>query len=897
MKTYLLMLASLTCLNASAEDGAASALSHLRCEGLETPNLVDTAKPRFSWQMESKTRGAMQKAYQLRLTELAADGKEIGKLQEGLRIESDQSQWVEMPKFTAKPNTRYAWQVRIWDQDQKDSGWSTATPFETSLLGEKWQAEWLSDGVVVPNGEAPPARYFRKSFELTAKPVRAKLYLSSFGVTQPWLNGKKVTNDHFLPGWPDYTKRNFYVAYDVTEHLNSGKNAIGLVLGDGWYSGRMWPKNQYGPTPKVSAWLEITDSEGKSTLISTDASWQYAHGPILANGIYFGENYDARKENADWSTNTPANWTWNPVKVEPAATVPLVARYSQPVRSVEELKPVSQREVSPGVHVYDLGQNLVGWVRLKAKASAGQEIKIRFAEMLNPDGTIYVGNLRQARATAIYTAKGEGVETWEPTFTFFGFRYVEITGVEKPLDDAIAGVVVHSDLPRIGHFECSDSMLNKLYSNTLWGQKGNFLELPTDCPQRDERVGWTGDAQVFCHTANFNMASGAFYRQWCAALRDSFKEGKDGGYGDVAPVTGGKPGSAGWGDAGVIIPWVTYLHTGDRRILEDNFEIAQRWIDQQKQFNPDGIRRSKQSYGDWLAPGFPAKKAPTPYQLIATAYFAHSTHVVAQIAEVLGKPKIAKQNLALFEKIKAAFQKEYITADGKITSDTQTAYLLALGFDLVSKELRPQVAQHLAAAFAVKDNHLATGFIGTPLITPVLTDLGLSDLAYKVVLKETYPGWLFSVKNGATTIWERWDSWTPKEGFSKDGMNSFNHYAYGSVCGWFYDSIAGLKLDESAAGWKRFEISPIPGGGLTHAKAILETPYGLAMSSWKIEAGQFSMSVTIPANTQATVRIPAASVEKVSSAGKPLASLGKASASDGRVAILLGAGTYEFEVK
>jgi alpha-L-rhamnosidase len=578
----------------------------------------------------------------------------------------------------------------------------------------------------------------------------------------------------------------------------------------------------------------------------------------------------------------------------------LNARASQPVRRIEELKPVSRKEIRPGVFLYDLGQNMVGWVRLKAKAAAGQEIQMRFGEMLDADGSLYTKNLRGAKATALYIAKGTGVETWEPRFSFFGFRYVELSGVESPAKDAITGVVVHSDLPRIGRFECSNPMLNKLYSNTLWGQKGNFLEVPTDCPQRDERMGWTGDAQVFCDTANYNLASGAFYRQWSAALRDSFQDGEDGGYGDVAPRSFGKTGSAGWGDAGVIVPWITYLHTGDRRILEDNFETAQRWIAQQERFSPDGIRRSKKSYGDWLAPGFAPPQAPTPYVLIATAYFARSTELVARMADVLGKPEIAAKNRALLERIKGAFQKEFITPDGKIASNEQTAYLLALGFDLVSKELRPMMIQHLAQAVAAKDNHLSTGFLGTPLLTPVLTDVGLVDLAYKVVLQETYPGWLFSVKNGATTIWERWDSWTPEEGFNKGGMNSFNHYAYGSVVGWFYDTIAGIEIDEDAPGWKRFEIAPTPGGGLTYAKASLETAYGLASSDWRIVKGRFELNVKIPPNTQARVSLPAATVESVTEGGNPLNKLREASglrAENGRVMLNLPAGSYRFAVK
>lgn len=647
----------------------------------------------------------------------------------------------------------------------------------------------------------------------------------------------------------------------------------------------------------LSGWLDITDASGQTTRVATDDSWQFAEGPILGNGIYFGETYDARRENADWSRPAGADWAWKSVKVEPKASVPLIARYSQPVREVEELKPVSRREVKPGVFVYDLGQNMVGWVRLKVNASAGQEIHLRFAEMLNPDGSIYVGNLRAAKATALFIAKGGGTEVWEPSFTFFGFRYVELSGVTAPVKDAITGVVVHSDLPRIGRFECSNPMLNKLYANTLWGQKGNFLEIPTDCPQRDERVGWTGDAQVFCHTANYNLASGAFYRQWLAALRDSFKDGEAGGYGDVAPFTGGKLGSAGWGDAGVIVPWVTYLHTGDRRILEDNFATVQRWITQQEAYATNGIRRSQPSYGDWLAPGYAPAKAPTPYVLIATAYFAHSTQLAAQMADVLDKPDIAAKNRALLEKIKTAFRKEFIADDGKTPSDEQTAYLLALGFDLVPAGLRPQMIQHLAAAVAAKDNHLSTGFLGTPLLTPVLSQVGLSDLAYRVVLQDTYPGWLFSVKNGATTIWERWNSWTPEDGFNKDGMNSFNHYAYGSVVGWFYDTIAGLKLDASAPGWKRFEIAPVPGGGLTFAKASLETPYGVAASDWRIVQGRFELAVTIPPNTQARVSLPAATVESVTEGGSPLGKLREASglrAENGRVILNLPAGSYRF---
>ena len=542
---------------------------------------------------------------------------------------------------------------------------------------------------------------------------------------------------------------------------------------------------------------------------------------------------------------------------------------------------------------------MVGWARLKVAAPAGQQITLRFAEMLGADGNAYTANLRGAEATARYTARGDSVEVWEPSFTFFGFRYVEMTGASAPLDDAITGIVVHSDLERIGHFESSNPLLNKLYANTLWGQKGNFLELPTDCPQRDERLGWTGDAQVFAHTAHYNLRSGAFYRQWLAAVRDSFEDGPDGGFGGVAPITGFQRGAAGWSDAGAIVPWVNWLHTADRRVLEESFDTVQRWVALQAASAPDGIRLSKEGWGDWLAPGYEPKKAPTPYVLIATAYFAYSTQLAAQMAEILDRPEIARQNWALHAKVKAAFQHEFITADGRVTSDEQTAYLLALGFNLVSDELRPAMVQHLEQAVAVKNNHLATGFIGTPMLTPVLTEVGRADLAYSVLLQETYPGWLFSVKNGATTIWERWDSWTPEIGFNPGGMNSFNHYAYGSVVGWFYDTIAGLKPLASAPGWKAFAIAPQPGGGLTRATASLETPYGLAASSWRIQDNRFELDVTIPANTQAHVTLPTDNSGIVTESGLTLAELAlltDLNTSSGKVSFMLPSGTYRFAI-
>lgn len=872
----------------------------LRCEGLLSPRLVETRSPRFSWRMRSSARGALQQAYQLRIREVKTRAGGSSTFLETPRIERPDSQWVQIEGLNVSPQSRYEWQVRLWDEQGRDSGWSEPATFETGLQGREWRGEWISDGRKVAVGDAPPARYFRGRFAAKGSPRRGTLYLSAFGVVEPWLNGKRVTEDCFIPGWPDYRKRVFYVSYDVSTLIQDGDNVLGLVLGEGWYSSTLLFDHQYGPTPMVSAWLELVDAGATPRIVKTDTTWEWSGGPIRANGLYYGETFDARWKNPLSPAAGAQFGGWQPVTVERKPDGAIDARHSPPVRVVEERLPVEVRATDRGSQVFDMGQNMVGWVRLKVQADAGEVVTLRFAEMLEPDGALHLANLRSAEATARYIARGEGIETWEPAFTFFGFRYVEVSGVGHLRPDAMVGVVVHTDLPRIGEFECSNPLLNRLYANTLWGQKGNFLELPTDCPQRDERLGWTGDAQVFCHTALYNMEAGAFYRQWLAAVRDSFEDGPDGGFGGVAPFTGFGRGAAGWSDAGVIVPWITWLHTGDRALLSENFEYVERWVRLMQESAPDGIRISKGAWGDWLAPGFPPEAAPTPYQLIATAYYAHSTLIAARMAGVLGFADRAARHRALFETIRAAFQAAYIDEDGRITSDEQTAYLLALAFDLVSPALRSKMAGHLVGAIRRKANHLATGFIGTPLLAPVLSAEGQTELAYEVLQQTTYPGWLYSVVNGATTIWERWDSWTPEGGFNPAGMNSFNHYAYGAVVGWMYDTIAGIRLDPHHPGWQRFEIAPEPGGGLTFARASFISPYGRILSEWETVADRFELTLQIPANSSAVVTLPTddpATIEEANDHFDLKTAVLSDRAPGGRVRLALNAGVYGFLVR
>jgi alpha-L-rhamnosidase len=872
-----------------------------RCEGLREAPQVATDTPRFSWRLVAAGRDVRQTAYQLRITEVDGRDRPLGAPVESARVESDQTQWVVLPGFIAKPRATYGWQVRVWDNRGNTSDWTELQRFGTGLLGERWPADWIGDGRTVPLFETPPARYFRGVFKVERPPVRAHLYVSALGLLEPWLNGQEVTEDKFIPGWPDYRRRVFYAAFDVTPLVRTGDNTLGMILGDGWYSGTMIPRHQFGQEAMLSAFLDLTDEEGRVTTIATSKDWQWTDaGPIRLNSIYHGETYDARRELAGWSDPGPSKGIdWRPVSVNAGRRIPasFTARMSPPVRRIETIKPVGVRRRGPDVHIYDIGQNMVGWVRLRVRAEAGREIKLRFAEMLEPDGGIHTGNLRTAKATAIYIAKGAGAEEWEPRFTYFGFRYVELSGVEQPLADAIEGVVVHTDLPRTGEFECSNPLLNQLWQNTLWSQKGNFLELPTDCPQRDERTGWTGDAQIFAPTAMYNMEAGTFFRQWLFSLRDGLRDDPRGGYPDVAPYTGFGHGSPGWAEAGVIVPWAVWLHTGDRRVLAENLPSIQHALELMAAQAPDGIRQCPPSWGDWLAPGFPRYQSPPRQDLIATAFFSHAADLAARIAGVLDRPELAASNRALRDRARAAYQKAFIAPDGRVADDVQTSYLLTLAFNLAPPAQREQIIGHLIRSFREKDNHLATGFLGTPLIAPVLTEIGRPDIAYTVLLQTTYPGWLFPVKNGATTIWERWDSWTPEGGFHKENMNSFNHYAYGSIVSWFYSMIAGLEPLPEAPGWKRFRVAPLPGGGLTHAAARLQTPHGEASSSWRVEDGRLRLVVVIPPNTGADVVLPVRGTAGILLDKAPLVEHDLAKVTvrdDGSPVIALPSGRYEF---
>jgi alpha-L-rhamnosidase len=545
-----------------------------------------------------------------------------------------------------------------------------------------------------------------------------------------------------------------------------------------------------------------------------------------------------------------------------------------------------------------MGQNMVGWARLKVRGEAGTTVRMRFAEALNPDGTIYTENLRSARQTDTYVMGGGGEEVYEPRFTSHGFHYVEVTGYpgEPPLD-AVVGRVVHSATPPSGSFECSSPMVNRLQSNIVWGQRGNFLSIPTDCPQRDERLGWTGDAQIFVRTASLNMDVAAFFAKWMDDVQDA--QSPEGAFTDVVPLLEGSGvidlsrGAPAWGDAGVIVPWTIYKTYGDTRIIEKHYDAMTRWMSYLREANPDLLRRNKlgNNYGDWLSPEGDA----TPKDLLATAYWAHDANLMAEMSRTIGRDAAGYEEL--FEGVKEAFNRAYVDPDGKIKGDTQTGYVVALHMGLLPEELRARAAEHLVRTVEEKDWHLSTGFVGVGYLCPVLTEAGYPEVAYRLLNNETYPSWGYTIKNGATTIWERWDGWTEEHGFQSPNMNSFNHYSLGSVGEWLYRYVAGIDLDPRGAGYDRIVIRPRPGGGLAHASAGYDSVRGGIESAWELSDGEFRLRVTIPPNTRATVHVPAADGTEVSEGGGPVeeAEGVELLRGDGEEAVLsVGSGRYEF---
>ncbi|GIV79953.1 MAG: alpha-L-rhamnosidase [Litorilinea sp.] len=899
--------------------GTIEQVTRLRCEYKDNPIGIDVAAPRLSWQLQASGRQVRQSAYQIQVAEdadaLAAERDlhwDSGKV---LSPDSIHQPYQGPPLQSGR---RYHWRVRVWDSLDRPSAWSQVAFWEMGLLAPgDWRARWITPDLPEDPSTSQPCPMLRTRFAVDGAVRRARLYVTSLGLYECELNGQRVGDQVLTPGWTSYDHRLQYQTYDVTDLLQSGENGLGVLLGDGWYRGYLGfegQRNLYGDKLALFLQLRIEYADGRVQEVVSDEGWRASTGPLLAADIYNGEVYDARLEKPGWSQAGYDDSDWAGVQVLAAPSARLVAPAGPPVRRIQELRPVAILHSPKGETIFDFGQNMVGWIRLRVQGPAGTVVTLRHAEVLDQEGNLYVANLRSARQTVTYTLKGEGVELYEPRFTFQGFRYVAVEGYPGTPDlDSLTGIVVHSDMAPTGHFACSDPLINQLQHNIVWGQKGNFVDVPTDCPQRDERLGWTGDAQVFIRTACFNMDVAAFFTKWLQDL--AADQAPDGSVPFVVPdvltrrpdplrAVGGFSGrgSSAWGDAAVICPWTIYLCYGDRRILEQQYESMVGWVEfMTRQAGNDYIWDSGFHFGDWLAifpeanPLMPAPKTSTA--LIATAFFAYSTRLLAECAAALGKTADAERYQDRYERIRAAFRAEFVSRLGRIDAETQTDYVLPLMFDLLSEEEQRLAVRRLVADIRARHYHLSTGFVGTPYLCHVLTRHGYLDVAYNLLKQRTFPSWLYPIKRGATTIWERWDGIKPDGSFQDEGMNSFNHYAYGAIGEWLYRVVAGIEADPAEPGYRHILIQPQPGGAFTFVEASLQSMYGEIRSAWRVDEAGFTLEVTVPANAWATVWVPARDLAQVRLDGVPLAEAPDAAnvRNEGsRVACDVGSGTYQF---
>jgi alpha-L-rhamnosidase len=898
-------------------------VKNLLCENRVNPLGLDILNPRFSWQLVSDQRNEMQIAYEVRVGE--KNGKE--KIWNSGKQMSAQSLFVPYTGSSLKSAVTYFWQVRIWDNKGKVSDWSEKAFWQMGLLRETdWKAKWIESGSPADTVNGP-ALLFSKQFSAGKKIISATAFLTTHGMYEAFINGRKIGNDYLTPGWTSYNKRLQYQVYDVTNLLRKGKNAMGVNIGSGWYRTNLaWNNNRnlYGKKIALLLQLEINYSDGSNETIISDGSWKTSdQGPIRSSEIYNGEVFDARKEMVGWNEPGYNDLEWQSAIESSYPKNILLATYNEPVRMHESFQPARIFKTPRGEQVIDFGQNLVGWETMTIEGKTGDTIIVDHAEVLDKEGNFYTDNLRAAKARNVYVLKGGGKEFLRPHFTFQGFRYLRLKGFSGEIRGGkfnqkvelsnsshtgsprsvafISASTLYSDMKPTGKFECSNPLLNQLQHNIQWGQKGNFLDVPTDCPQRDERLGWTGDAQAFSRTAGYNMDVHNFFSKW---LKDvEADQSEDGRVPFVVPNVLGDTagGSAGWADASTIIPWNMWLIYGDPKILEDQYTSMKSWVAFMQYHSKDYLWNTGFHFGDWLfyhpADDNDGRAAVTDKYLIAQCFFANSTQLVLNAAKVLNKPDDVQYYSGLLRHVKDAFLKEYVTSSGRLVSGTQTAYVLALQFDMMPENLRQQAAQRLVVNVRDYNNHLTTGFLGTPYLCHVLSRFGYDTIAFKLLLQETYPSWLYPVKMGATTIWERWDGQKPDSSFQTPAMNSFNHYAYGAIGDWMYRNITGLDTYEEGAGYKKIRIQPRLGGDLSYASADLETGYGKLSVHWRIADGKFIMDVEVPANTSASIYVLAATAEHIMENGHPVSVSKeiKVSGKEGNFIVLqTGSGNYHF---
>ena len=827
----------------------------LQCENFISPIGISTDRPRFSWKLRSNMRGCAQCSYQI---QLATDSDFESLVWDSGRVAGDQSQLCEYKGEPLTADTRYFFRVRIEDNHREKSDW-VQSAFETGIFDHNdFRADFIASPLDKPEDSC--GIYFRHGFAVDGEVARAKAYVTALGMYDFHMNGSKVGDAYFAPGFLSYNKHLQVQAYDVTDMLRQGENVVGAVVGAGWYKGDLvWKdhRNFSGSKNALFVQLHITYKDGRKQVVMTGEDWQSGLGPITFSELYHGETYDANLADPNWCNMTEGGHFVKCELIKFDKSV-MCMQTGEFVREQEIIRPIEKIKTPAGETVFDFGQNMVGYVRVKVSGNKGDRVRLGFAEVLDKDGNFYTANMRSARNDINYILSGEGEEVFQPHFTFQGFRYMRV--IEFPgfaQSENFEGVVLDSDMRTTGEFECSNELINRLVKNVQWGFKGNSVDVPTDCPQRDERLGWTGDAQVFIRTACFLRDTRAFYSKWLDDMACDQLE--NGGIPHVIPdVIKNGDSACGWADAATICPWTLYLCYGDKRELKKNYPMMKKWVEHVRSVANKGVYWDSGShFGDWLA--LDAKegsyKGATPNDLTATAYYAYSTLIMSKAAEVLGYSAESANYMRLHNDIVEFFKREFFTPNGRLAVPTQTAHVLALMFDLVPENAVQRTIDALVKLIETNDNHLTTGFLGTPYLCYALSRYGRTDVAIKLLMREEFPSWLYSVKQGATTIWEHWDGIKPDGSFWSDAMNSYNHYAYGCILDWIVETLAGINVDERMTGYKRFTVTPQLPNEWNDLKCSYDSVYGkIAVELTRGDAG-LNVKLTVPENTSCVFKL------------------------------------------
>lgn len=878
-------------------------IENLTVESQKYPLGIDVVTPRLSWWIQTEQQPILQTAYHVIVTD--EDGTVVWNTEQ---VKSDQSLWIEYQGTPLQSRKRYDWKVKVWDNQGRQSNWSQPASWEMGLLNpEDWLASWIepeqqeaveedfitikeifSGGLEAESLEErvknlQPPQLLRRSFTAEKKVKKARVYVTSHGIYQLELNGQRVGDIEFAPDFTAYNVHLQYQTYDVTKFIQNGNNVIGVKVADGWYIGRIQLTGhscQYGNKLGILLQLEMEYEDGTTEIVISDENFVSSPGPWQYSDLFIGEKYDARLEQDDWSCSNFDASCWSKVNCVDYSLENLTAQYGPSVKAMEELLPLNIHREEDGAQIIDFGQIIAGRIRLSMDVPRDTTICMEHSEVLDQDGKFFMNIMgRNKDQIDLYIAKGNGMETYEPSFTYHGFRYVRVTNHPHDIQKTdVKAIVLYSDMETTGHFECSDGRVNQLQQNIQWSQKTNMLSIPTDCPQR-EKAGWTGDLQVFAPTAAFNMEVDSFLTRWLVDVRlEQFQDGQIANfvptgkyYEPECTANGGQLSSAGWGDAILIVPWVLYERYGDKRILEENYEAMTKWMSYVRQKaeteipdhleDKDPVRLERQKYlwntgfhfGDWLIPSIknPMESAIRTKELVATCFYANSTLLLAEISKVLGKSELESMYKNLNCQIRKAFEEEYVDDKGRISSHFQGIYILALQMNMVSEQKRSLVVNQLVELIKENGYKLDTGFLSIPYLMDVLCKEGHADLAYQLLYQTECPSWLYEVENGATTIWESWSAIAPD---GTVGHMSFNHYAFGCIGDWLYRHVAGIKHDQP--GYKTSIIEPYTDCGLSFAKAILKTGYGILSSSWSKKNHTVQLEIEVPANTTATVILP-----------------------------------------